>query len=402
LADLVWNRAEFEPRDAMPIESRLTGRDELPSLLGPELAPFFDASFVRSWDLHEAYIQRLAGEVFLRSGLATAFAVPRTVEEAIADGALKPSVAAAPVAWLVGMLERGGWLAREGDRYVLVKALPEGDAEAIRAQQAEHDPRCLPSYDLADYAARHYPAVLAGTLTGERALGSPEALESWTAYFSNANPLYAVTNVVGAQAAAQALGRAGGLALELGAGLGSGTEALLGRLPSHVDVTYRVTDASPLFLRRAKRALAPRFPTRALEFSGLDVDRRFADAGIAPDAYALVYGVNVLHVARDLEFTLGEIRRALAPGGALVFSECVRPFAGAPVPEEFAFNLLDTFREPVLVAEWRPNGGFLTPEQWIRALEANGFVDVRVIPDIATISAHYPSFVVAAITARPA
>jgi SAM-dependent methyltransferase len=386
----------------MPIESRVTGRDELPSLLGPELAALFDASFVRSSDLHKAYVQRLASEVFQRSGLAAAFAVPRTVEEAIVDSALTPSVARVPVAWLVGMLARGGWLAREGDRHVLAEALPEGDAEAIRTQQAEHDPRCLPSYDLANYAARYYPAVLAGTLTGERALGNPEALELWTAYFSNANPLYAVSNIIGARAAAQALGHAGGLVLELGSGLGSGAEALLGRLPGDGDVAYRVTDASPLFLRRAKRALTPRFPTRTLEFAALDVDRPFADAGIAPGACALVYGVNVLHVARDLAFTLGEIRRALAPRGALVFSECIRPFAGEPVPEEFAFNLLETFRAPLLVAEWRPNGGFLTTEQWTRALEANGFVDVRATPDIAAIRPHYPTFVVTAVTARPA
>ena len=141
---------------------------------------------------------------------------------------------------------------------------------------------------------------------------------------------------------------------------------------------------------------------RSLEFAALDVDQRFADAGIAPGACKLVYGVNVLHVARDLAATLGEIRRALAPGGALVFSECIRPFAGEPLAEEFVFNLLETFRAPVLVAEWRPNGGFLTPEQWTRALEANGFGDVRVTPDIAAIRADYPALVAAAVTARPA
>jgi hypothetical protein len=37
-----------------------------------------------------------------------------------------------------------------------------------------------------------------------------------------------------------------------------------------------------------------------------------------------------------------------------------------------------------------------------RALKANGFVDVRLYPDIATIRAAYPSFVVAAIVARRA
>ncbi len=152
-------------------------------------------------------------------------------------------------------------------------------------------------------------------------------------------------------------------------------------------------------MRRAERSLRARFADRGLEFGALDIDRPF---GVAPGAYALVYGVNVLHVARDLAATLAEVRAALAPGGALVISECVRPFAGRPVYVELAFNLLASFRDPILVPGWRPNGGFLTPEQWTQALAANGFTDVRVYPDIGAIRETLPLFVVAAVTARRA
>ncbi len=162
---------------------------------------------------------------------------------------------------------------------------------------------------------------------------------------------------------------------------------------------YRFTEISPLFLRRAERSLGARFRDRGLEFAPLDIDRPF---GVAPGAYALVYAVNVLHVARDLAATLAEVRAALAPGGALVISECVRPFAGRPVYVELAFNLLASFREPVLVPGWRPNGGFLAPGEWTQALAANGFADVRVYPDIDAIRETFPQFVVAAVTARRA
>jgi hypothetical protein len=80
----------------------------------------------------------------------------------------------------------------------------------------------------------------------------------------------------------------------------------------------------------------------------------------------------------------------------------VRPFAGRPIYVELAFNLLGAFRDAVLVPGWRPNGGFLTPEQWRAALEANGFADVAVFPDIAAIRKVIPQFVVAAISARRA
>jgi hypothetical protein len=107
-------------------------------------------------------------------------------------------------------------------------------------------------------------------------------------------------------------------------------------------------------------------------------------------------------VAHDLAFTLGQIREALCPGGALVIAECVRPFLGQPVYTEFVFNLLEAFQQPLLVPEWRPNGGFLTPEQWTAALHENGFRDVRWLPDIPLLRDAYPALVVAAIVARRA
>jgi hypothetical protein len=48
------------------------------------------------------------------------------------------------------------------------------------------------------------------------------------------------------------------------------------------------------------------------------------------------------------------------------------------------------------------NGGFLTPEQWTEGLQVTGFVDVRVLPNIARIREEFPAFYSAAIAARRA
>jgi len=70
---------------------------------------------------------------------------------------------------------------------------------------------------------------------------------------------------------------------------------------------------------------------------------------------------------------------------------------------EFIFNLMETFRAPVLNSRYRPNGGFLTPEQWLDALQAAGFADVRMFPDIRRLRADFPDFCVGAVGAsRPA
>jgi hypothetical protein len=85
------------------------------------------------------------------------------------------------------------------------------------------------------------------------------------------------------------------------------------------------------------------------------------------------------------------------PGGQLIVSECVRPLPGQTLYPEFVFNMLSTFRAPRLHPRYRPNGGFLTPEQWRAAFEDAGLVDVRMLPDIERIRDVVPNFAIAAI-----
>jgi len=56
----------------------------------------------------------------------------------------------------------------------------------------------------------------------------------------------------------------------------------------------------------------------------------------------------------------------------------------------------------VLHPTYRPNGGFLTPEQWLGAMKAGAFADVVVLPDIAALRDRFPDFNVGAVGAtRP-
>jgi len=376
----------------------------LAELLPPELLPLFDDRFVGSCVLFEEYVQRLALQVVRSTGLDSAARESGTPKELAARAGLDPSRAAVTVGWLLATLETGGRATRGCDgRYTVPAALPDLDPGEVADAQERHDPSSLASYRLADLAAALYPSVLRGAASGEETLFAPDRIGAWFEYFSNDNLIYAISNWIGAFAAERALGADGGPVLELGGGLGSGTAAFLDRFREAGRLSmvrsYRYTEIAPSFLRRGQRRLAARFPGVPLSFGRLDMDRPFREAGIEDGAFALVYGVNTLHVARDLEFTLAEVRRALVPGGALVLSECVRPFPGRPVYIEFPFNLLEAFRAPRLVEPWRPNGGFLTPEHWTAALEACGFRDVTVYPDIARIREVCPSFIVAAIAA---
>ena len=370
------------------------------------------ARFARSSALYDEFVYRLPLRVFCAAGLDRAVGEWGNAEEVAGRAGLDLRRAAVPVSWMLRHLSRRGILAREdtigGPRFRAEQGISALDPAPIAAEQRQHDPACLPSYVLAETAARDYPAFLRGGPTGEEILFAPTRLPLWISYFSNDNVLYAVNNRVGAVAVETWMPRRAGAILELGGGLASGAAALLERLSGAGRLgdlqTYRFTELVPAFLRRGQRFLQERFPDGPpLTFAPLDMNRPFAEQGVSPESVSIVYAVNTLHVAHDLAFTLGQVRRALEPGGQLIVAECVRPRIADTLYPEFVFNLLDVFRSPRLHPAYRPNGGFLTPEQWTGALEAAGFRDVRLLPDIMRIRDEFPGFHVAAIGAtRPA
>ena len=265
----------------MPIASTRSNQDERAALLPPALLPLFDEAFVASCDLLEDYTGRLALEVFQSLGLEAACIQEASVSEAVARAGLAPGIATIPVGWVLATLAGHGWIAstsaaRGERRYRLERPLPALAAQEVLQAQEALDPRCVPSYLIAALAARHYPAVLRGELSGEQALFGPEGISTWVKYFSNANPLYAISNAVGAIAAAQALPPGASTVLEIGGGLGSGAEALLDRLGATGRLAqlagYSFTEISPLFLKRAQRTLAARFAQVPFSFAILDID----------------------------------------------------------------------------------------------------------------------------------
>jgi SAM-dependent methyltransferase len=375
------------------------------------LAPLFDGAFIQSCILYDEFISRLALTVVRAAGLEPPLRESGSAAEIAARAKLDTRAAVVPLDWLLRQLAARRVLAVETTggvrRFRLPGALPTLDPAAVRDEQARHDPSWLPSYVLAETVAGDYPAFLRGEASGEAILFSPARLRLWVEYFSNRNGLYAVNNRVGAIAVDEWLPRRPATILELGGGLGSAALALLERLGASGRLgairEYRFTEIVPAFLRRGRQVLERQCPgVSGLTFGHLDINARFDGQGVAPGSVALVYAVNTLHVAHDLAVTLNEIVRALEPGGRLIVSECVRPHPDQAVYAEFIFNLVETFRSPRLQPEWRPNGGFLTPEQWTAALTAAGFRNVQWLPDIAALRADFPAFYVAAIGAtRP-
>jgi SAM-dependent methyltransferase len=275
--------------------------------------------------------------------------------------------------------------------------LPTTDRAAVRAACLAIDPSYVPAFMLIDEAAALYPRVARGEVNGDRALLMKASL--WVAYFDNRNGYYALNNrVVAAAVAARAAGAGPARVLEVGAGLGSASEAVLGSLPA-VE-RYHVTEPLPFFRRRAERTLRAAHPGVAFEFGGLDVNGRWAAQGVRPAGHTLVVGVNVFHLARNLVATLREAFEALEPGGWLVAGEAVRPHPHACVGAELPFQTLQSYHAVETDPELRPTPGFLTAEGWSEALRRAGFGEIALVPDAARLRELWEGAITAAVCGR--
>lgn len=151
-------------------------------------------------------------------------------------------------------------------------------------------------------------------------------------------------------------------ALEIGAGTGATSTALLAELPSD-RTRYTFTDISPLSLQQA--------PDRFRQFDFvstklLDIAKHPATQDFEGEGYDLIVASNVLHMTPDLNRTVQHVRWLLAPGGILLMLEPSRPSAWFEVI--FGPVLPRIFDRGV-----RKGEPHLSVEGWRALLRAHGF-----------------------------
>ena len=362
-----------------------------------------------SIELTHRYTLELATAVLERLGVAERLDSWSSVEDACRSAALQPRFCST-LRWLMDAAHEIGFL--EVDQSVPCNYRRCADRAtrsraALRDSVLAVDSANAATLDLLDRAASLYPAIARGEATGEHALFDAESIALWLAYFRNDNPTYAVNNWVGALAAVDRIADRPQLRiLEIGAGAGSGADILL-RLLTERGLAprlerYVLTEPSPFFLRRAQRQLGARYGDLPLEFRPLDIDSAWDAQGASHGGFDLVYGVNVMHVARDLTYSLRQARESLAADGWLVLGECLHVLEQKPIFPEFIFQLLDSFNTVRIDPEFRPAPGFMAPRSWQRALAYAGFNVQQVEPDVERIAELCPNFLAGAVCGRKA
>jgi acyl transferase domain-containing protein/enoyl-CoA hydratase/carnithine racemase/aryl carrier-like protein/SAM-dependent methyltransferase len=174
-------------------------------------------------------------------------------------------------------------------------------------------------------------------------------------------------------AAKTARGERGLRLLEIGAGTGGTTTALLPTLRGFSDRIdeYCYTDLSKAFLLHAEEVYQPQFP--AIRTAIFDVGKPLAQQSVEGNRYDAVIATNVLHATSNMRETVRNAKALLKRGGVLLVNE-LSEWAWYT---HFTFGLLEGWWLYEDESLRLPGCPCLSPKQWENLLKVERFHDIR-------------------------
>ena len=190
--------------------------------------------------------------------------------------------------------------------------------------------------------------------------------------------------------------------LEVGAGTGSMTGHILSPIILHGEMEsgtprfsqYDYTDISEGYFEKARE----RFPSESqrMSFKVLNIEEDPTYQGFVPGSYDLVVASSVLHITRDLNVTIQNVRKLLKPGGKLILFEVTKP---EKLRTGFVFGTLTGWW--LSTEEYRKWSPCISEKQWDRVLSQNGFSGVNLVfRDYQTQSCHEMSIIMSTATEK--
>ncbi len=266
------------------------------------------------------------------------------------------------LARVLAMLAEAGILSPDGEGWRVMATPSVANPQTAMAQlQATYGN--LPELALLARCGDKLSEVLRGVQEPLELL-FPNSTDDTVRRLYTESPVSQVANTMMQQAIQQIVARVpnghGLRVLEIGAGTGGTTAAVLPQLPA-AQTEYYFTDVAPTFLDQARTRFADYGFVR---YQPLDIEQ-----GFARQQADVIIATNVLHATRDLATTLAHTRQLLAPEGLLLLVENVKPSRFV----DLTFGLTDGWWR---FADFRRQHPLLTREQWMGLLQEHGFAQV--------------------------
>lgn len=158
--------------------------------------------------------------------------------------------------------------------------------------------------------------------------------------------------------------------LEIGAGTGATTAAMLAVLPGQYQ--YHFTDISRFFLRRAARELRE---YANLVYELLDIDRPGTEQGFEKQSFDIIIAANVLHTAKHVDRALEHVQELLADDGVVIAIETT-------TNTTLQMITFGHFEGVCHFQDIRRNSNlpFLSCLEWLGAFKAAGLQSATAIP----------------------
>lgn len=273
-----------------------------------------------------------------------------------------------------------GLLRRDGDEWVVLRALRANEAAAAHAGLVEswraHGD--APELEMTARAGEQLAETLRGAADPHHLLFPGGSTENAERMYRDISPARVMNGLVAAAIAD--LARAATperplRILEIGAGTGGTTARVAPALPAN-RVSYTFTDVGPLFVARARERFGG---FGFMRFDVLDLERDPQAQGFAAESYDVVIATNVIHATADLRRTLDRVRGLLAPGGVLAMLEVTAPQRWF----DLTVGLTDgwwAFTDTDL----RRDYATLPRDRWLSLLAECGFASTASVPSTAS------------------
>ena len=276
---------------------------------------------------------------------------------------------------ILDILAEEGIGKRTGHFIEAVRECPPDDSDRLQIEARRSCPDASPVFDLIARCREHSADFVAGRKSGISAVFAQGDFALWDRLHSADRVMSIYADLI--PPSLGAILRPGARILEVGGGVGAVLQRCSPDFDDYEIGQYLFTDIGQTFVQTARRTYAG---DRRLGFAKLDINSSLEEQDLAPQSFDVVIGVNVVHVARHLSFSLRELRKVLKPGGYLILSEGSPPGRATRWRLDLMFAFLRDWWDVEIDPPWRLRAGFLLPSEWSAALLGCGFHDVHLLP----------------------